>query len=94
MQPLESELAPERILPAQLQTVRGCPGSAREAPPGRGPSRRPHVSPMGGQRGCASAASLRGGRDLFASDEADGPFTFMAICDSLKFDAIYAFEPI
>jgi hypothetical protein len=28
-------------------------------------------------------------RAWFASDDADGPFTFIAICDSLKFDPTY-----
>jgi hypothetical protein len=44
---------------------------------------------------CAGDERARARRHLaeietwFASDDVDGPFTFIAICDSLKFDPSY-----
>jgi hypothetical protein len=96
MQPLESELAPESILPAQLF----------DRPFGGGRvqlEKRLQVAVLAavltfhrwaGNEGARARRLFAEVETWFASDEADGPFTFMAICDSLKFDAIYAVEPI
>jgi len=92
MQPLESELAPESILPAQLFDTPF--GGARVQP-----EKRLQVAVLadavvtfhrwaGGERARARRLFVEV-ETWFASDEADGPFTFMAICDSLKFDPIY-----
>jgi hypothetical protein len=97
MQPLESELAPESILPAQL--LDRPFGGARAQP-----ERRLQVAVLAdavltfhrwaGSEGARALRLFAEVETWFVSDEADGPFTFMAICDSLKFDAIHAFEPI
>ena len=92
MQLLESELAPDGILPAQLY---GRPfGGARLQP-----EKRLQVAVLVDAvltfHRCAGDERARARRHLaeaetwFASDDADGPFTFITICDSLKFDPSY-----
>jgi hypothetical protein len=91
MQLLESELAPESILPAQLFEVR-CGGRVQ-------PEKRLQVAVLADAvltfHRWAGDERARGRRlfaeveTWFASDEAHGPFTFVAICDSLKFDPTY-----
>jgi hypothetical protein len=86
---LESELAPESILPAQLFDRRF--GGARVQP-----EKRLQVAVLAdavltfhrwaGDEGARARRFFAEVETWFASDEADGPFTFMAICDSLKFD--------
>ena len=92
MQLLESELVPESILPAQLY---GMPfGGARIQP-----EKRLQVAVLADavltfQRWSGDQRA-RGRRLLaevdawFASEEVGGPFTFVTICDSLKFDPAY-----
>ena len=92
MQLLESALAPESILPGQLYDTPF--GGARIQP-----EKRLQVAVLadavltfhrwaGVER--ARARRLFGEVEAwFASDDADGPFTFSAICDSLKFDPSY-----
>jgi hypothetical protein len=92
MQPRESELAPESILPAQLSDRPF--GGARVQP-----EKRLQVAVLAdavltfhrwaGDEGARARRLFAGVETWFASDEADSPFTFMAICDSLKFDPIY-----
>ncbi len=92
MQPLESELAPESVLPAQL--FERPFGGARVQP-----EKRLQVAVLADAvltfHRWAGDERARGRRlfaeveTWFASDAADGPFTFVAICDSLKFDPIY-----
>jgi hypothetical protein len=92
MQLLESELAPDDILPAQLYD--GAVGGARIQP-----EKRLQVAVLadavltfhrwaGNER--ARARRLFAEVEAwFASDDAAGPFTFITICDSLKFDPSY-----
>ena len=92
MQLLEAELAPESILPAQLHDRPF--GGARIQP-----EKRLQVAVLAdavltfhrwaGNEGARARRLFAEVETWFASDEADGPFTFMAICDSLKFDPIY-----
>ena len=86
MQPVESELAPESILPAQLF----------DRPFGGGRiqlEKRLQVAVLTFHR-WASNEDARARRlfaeveTWFASDETDRPFTFMAIRDALEFDVI------
>jgi hypothetical protein len=89
---LESELAPDSILPAQLDDA-----------PFRGarilPEKRLQVAVLadavltfhrwaGGDRARARRLFTEV-EAWFASDEAGGPFTFITICDSLDFDPTY-----
>ena len=92
MELLESELAPESILPAQLYDR--PLGGARVQP-----EKRLQVAVLAD----AVLTFHRWVRDerprarrlfaevetWFASDDTHGPFTFMAICHSLKFDPNY-----
>jgi len=89
MQLLESELAPESILPAQLYD-RPFGGARLQ------PEKRLQVAVLADAvltfHRCAGDQRARA-RYLFAeveawfvSDDADGPFTFIAICNSLKFE--------
>ena len=92
MQLPESELAPDSILPAQL-----CDrplGGARIQP-----EKRLQVAVLADAvltfRRWAGDEHVRARRlsaeveDWFASDDTDGPFTFITICDSLKFEPSY-----
>ena len=89
---LESELAPESILPAQLFDRRF--GGARVQP-----EKRLQVAVLAdavltfhqwaGNERARARRLFAEVETWFASDKADGPFTFMAICDSLRFDPIY-----
>ncbi len=92
MQLLESELAPESILPAQLYD-RPFGGARLQ------PEKRLQVAVLADAvltfHRCAGDQRARA-RYLFAeveawfvSDDADGPFTFITICDSLKVDPGY-----
>ena len=92
MQLLESELAPESILPAQLydQPL----GGARIQP-----EQRLQVAVLADAvltfHRCAGDKRARARRHFaevdawFASDDPNGPFTFITICDSLNFDPTY-----
>src|SRR5438876_12152266 len=92
MQLLEAELAPESILPAQLGDRPF--GGARIQP-----EKRLQVAVLADavltfHRWAADKRARA--RQLFAeveawfaSDYADGPFTFITICDSLRFDPSY-----
>ncbi len=92
MQLLESELAPESILPAQLYDTSF--GGARIQP-----EKRLQVGVLadavGTFRRWTGVEHPRARRllaevdDWFASDAADGPFTFITICDSLELDPSY-----
>src|SRR3989442_6067724 len=92
MQLLESELAPASILPAQLQDRPF--GGARIQP-----EKRLQVAVLADavltfHRWAADKRARARGlfaevEAWFASDDADGPFTFITICDSLKFDPSY-----
>ena len=92
MQLLESELAPESILPAQFY---GRPfGGARLQPEKRLQIAVLADAVLAFQRWAGDERAR--GRRLFAEveawfafDDADGPFTFIAICDSLKLDPSY-----
>jgi hypothetical protein len=92
MQLLESELAPESILPVQL---RGTPfGGARIQP-----EKRLQVAVLAdavltfhrwaGDRRARGRRLFAEVEAWFASDQADGPFTFVTICDSLEFEPGY-----
>ncbi len=92
MRLLESELTSESILPAQFF---GAPfGGARVQP-----EKRLQVAVLAdavltfyqwaGNERTRARRRFAEVETWFASDEADGPFTFMAICDSLKFDPTY-----
>ena len=92
MQLLESELVPESILPAQLY---GMPfGGARIQPEKRLQVAVLADAVLAFQRWSGDQRA-RGRRLLaevdawFASEEVGGPFTFVTICDSLKFDPAY-----
>ena len=92
MQLLESELAHESILPAQLYD--GPFGGARIQP-----EKRLQVAVLADAvltfHRCAGAERARARRlfaevdGWFASDDPNGPFTFITVCDSLKFDPGY-----
>ena|SRR2546425_2602806 len=92
MQLPDVELAPDSILPQQLGDRPF--GGARIQP-----EKRLQVAVLGDAvltfRRCAGAEHPRAQRHFaeveawFASDDADGPFTFITICDSLSFDAAY-----
>ena len=92
MQLLESELAPESILPAQLDDRPF--GGARIQP-----EKRLQVAVLADAvltfhrwADVERAPARRLFAEVetwFASDDADGPFTFITICDSLKFDPGY-----
>jgi hypothetical protein len=92
MQLLESELGPESILPVQLFDTPF--GGARGQP-----EKRLQVAVLAdavltfhqwaGNERAPARRLFAEVETWFASDEADGPFTFMAICDSLKFDPNY-----
>ena len=89
MQLLESELAPDSILPAQLYDR--FFGGARIQP-----EKRLQVAVLADAvltfhrwAGVERARARRLSTEVeawFASDDADGPFTFITICHSLKFD--------
>jgi len=92
MQLLESELAPDGILPAQLYDRPF--GGARLQPEKRLQvavladavltfHRWAGIERAGAQRFFAEVEAW------FASEDADGPFTFITICDSLNFDPTY-----
>ena len=91
MQLLETELAPESILPAQLNDA---PAGARIQP-----EKRLQVAVLADAivtfHRCAADERARPQRLFmeveawFASDDADGPFTFVTICDSLELDPSY-----
>ena len=92
MQLLDSELAPEAVLPVQFS-----PGGVGTA--GLQPEKRLQVAVLadavlafhrlaGNDR--ARARRLFGEVEAwFGSDAADSPFTFVGICESLKFDPTY-----
>ena len=92
MQLLEAELAPESILPEQLDDRPF--GGARTQP-----EKRLQVAVLADAlltfRRWAGVEHPRARRlfaDVdawFASDDANGPFTFVTICDSLAFDPAY-----
>ena len=92
MQLLEAELAPESILPEQLDDRPF--GGARTQP-----EKRLQVAVLADAlltfRRWAGVEHPRARRlfaDVdawFASDDANGPFTFVTICDSLGFDPAY-----
>jgi hypothetical protein len=92
MQLQESELAPESILPVQLDDRPS--GGARIQP-----EKRLQVAVLADAfltfhrwAGVERARARRLFAEVqawFASDDADGPFTFIAICDSLEFDPSY-----
>jgi hypothetical protein len=92
MELLESELAPESILPAQLYD-RPCGGARIQ------PEKRLQVAVLADAiltfHRWAGVERVRA-RNLFAeveawfaSDATDGPFTFVTICASLGFDPGY-----
>ena len=92
MQLLESELAPETILPVQLYDRPF--GGARIQP-----ERRLQVAVLADAvltfhrwAGVERARARRLFAEVeawFASDDVGGPFTFITVCDSLKFDPGY-----
>jgi len=92
MQLLESELAPESILPVQLDDRPF--GGARIQP-----EKRLQVAVLAdavltfhrwaGVERVLARSLFAEVEAWFASDDADGPFTFITICDSLKFDPSY-----
>ena len=92
MQLPEPELAPDSILPAQLGD--GPLGGARIQP-----EKRLQLAVLADAvltfHRWAGVAHPRARRlfaevdGWFASDDADGPFTFITICDSLSFDPAY-----
>jgi len=92
MQLLESELAPDGILPAQLYD-RPFGGARLQ------PEKRLQVAVLADAvltfhrwAGIGRAPAQRLFAEVeawFASEDADGPFTFITICDSLNFDPTY-----
>ena len=92
MQLLESELAPDSILPAQLHD-RPFGGALIQ------PEKRLQIAVLADAvltfHRWAPDKRARARRLFaeveawFASDDADGPFTFITICDSLEFDPSY-----
>ena len=91
MQLLESELAPESVLPAQLYDRQG---GARIQP-----EKRLQVAVLAdavltfhrwaGVERVLARSLFAEVEAWFASEDADGPFTFITICDSLNFDPTY-----
>src|SRR6058998_4454967 len=89
---LESELAPESILPVQLYDRPF--GGARIQP-----EKRLQVAVLAdavltfhrwaGDERARARRLFTEVEAWFASDDADGPFTFVTICHSLKFDPTY-----
>jgi len=89
---LESDLAPDRILPAQLDDT--AFGRARVLP-----EKRLQVAVLADAvltyhrwAGVERARARRLFAEVetwFACDDAGGPFTFMTICDSLNLDPAY-----
>jgi hypothetical protein len=92
MQLPEAELAPDILLPAQLGDRPF--GGARLQPEKRLQSAVLADAILTFQK-WAGVQRLRGRRlftevdTWFTSDDADGPFTFITICDSLGFDPAY-----
>ncbi len=92
MQPLDIELAPESILPAQL--LEWQRGGARIQP-----EKRLQVAVLAdallefqrwaGNERTRGRRLFREVETWFASDDADAPFTFIVICDSLMLDPGY-----
>jgi hypothetical protein len=92
MQLLESELAPDSVLPAQLQEAHF--GGARIQP-----EKRLQVAVLADAvltfHRSAEDPRPRGRRRFaeveawFVSEETDGPFAFVSICQSLHFDPGY-----
>ena len=92
MELLESELAPDGILPAQLYD-RPFGGARLQ------PEKRLQVAVLADAvltfhrwAGIERARAQRLFAEVeawFASEDADGPFTFITICDSLNFDPTY-----
>ena len=92
MQLLESELAPESVLPEQL-FGRPFGGARLQA------EKRLQVAVLAdavltfhrwaGDEGVRARRLFAEVEAWFASDETDGPFTFITICDSLRFDPGY-----
>jgi hypothetical protein len=89
---LESELAPESVLPVQFSRG-GAAGAARQ------PEKRLQIAVLADAAltfhrlaGNDRARARRLFTEVeawFASDDADSPFTFVGICESLKFDPTY-----
>jgi hypothetical protein len=92
MQLLESELVPEHILPVQLYDR--PVGGARNQP-----EKRLQVAVLAdavltfhryaGNERTRARCLFTEVEAWFTSDDADGPFTFITICDSLKVDPSY-----
>lgn len=92
MQVLDSEVGLDSVLPAQLY---GKPlGGARLQP-----EKRLQVAVLAdavvtfyrwaGRSGGRGRSAFTEVQAWFASDETDGPFSFMTICDSLELDPAY-----
>jgi hypothetical protein len=89
---LDSELAPDSVLPAQLSEL-SLAGARLQ------PEKRLQVAVLADAvltfHRLAGRDRVRARRlfaevtEWFASDDADAPFTFVAICESLKFDPGY-----
>jgi hypothetical protein len=90
MQLLESELAPDSVLPAQLY---GAPfGGARLQPEKRLQLAVLADAVLTFYRGVSRSRPVSAFTEVeawFASDDTDGPFTFLTICHSLGLDAGY-----
>jgi len=92
MRLLESELAPESVLPAQLFDRPF--GGARVQP-----EKRLQIAVLAdavltfhrwaSDKGARARRLFAEVETWFASGDAEGHFTFMAICDSLEFDPAY-----
>jgi hypothetical protein len=92
MELLESELAPESILPAQVWE-RPVGGARLQ------PEKRLQIAVLAdavltvhrlaGQERARARRLFAEVEAWFASDAADTPFTFIGICESLKFDPSY-----
>jgi|SRR5579862_4012495 len=92
MHVLDSELAPDSVLPAQLSELT-LAGARLQ------PEKRLQVAVLAdavltfhrlaGRERARARRLLAEVQAWFASDDADTPFTFIAICDSLKFDPGY-----
>ena len=92
MQLLESELAPDSFLPAQLYD-RPFGGARLQ------PEKRLQVAVLAdavltfhrwaGDERARARRLFAEVEAWFASDDADGPFTFITVCDSLKYDPDY-----
>ena len=89
---LDSELAPEAVLPAQL-SERALAGARLQ------PEKRLQVAVLAdavltfhrlaGRERARARRLFTEVEAWFASDDADTPFTFIGICESLKFDPGY-----